>query len=293
MKKGIVLIALCLTLLPTMAAKVEKLSIVYDYVSANSQESEQEARMHAFEQAKQQALEDKFGVDVSRIVVNQQQEVVGTRDIDYQDAFYLLGGSVSRGQWVETTVEEVIGEPRYEGGEWHLRVRVEGTGRLRKGEPIDLMAALIHNEHDRESRQTFYDGDDLYLRFSSPVSGSLLVYLVDNDQQAYCLLPYENSSIGYYPVEANKEYLFFSEKSDAHATEYTLNTERGIEQNVVYVVFSPNALTKAKDKKAGKNQRNEQLPRQLSYKEFLDWLSRNQTRDERMVVKPEVITIKK
>lgn len=271
----------------------EKLAITYDYVSEDRTESEQQAVAHAFEQARQEALNKRFGVDISSIVVNQQQEQIIGGEINYSDAFYQLGGTVSRGEWIETTREEVVGEPRYERGVWHIRVRVEGTGRMRMGEPVHISAMLINNTHDRESRKVFYDCDDIFLRFSAPVSGSLLVYLIDGEQQAYCLLPYESSATGYYPIEANREYLLFSENAEHSATEYTLTTERAMEQNVVYIIFSPNVVTKAKDTRADKNWRNEALPRTLSYKDFLQWLSRNQIRDEQMVVQPEVITIKK
>jgi hypothetical protein len=35
------------------------------------------------------------------------------------------------------------------------------------------------------------------------------------------------------------------------------------------------------------------LPRQLSYEDLMKWLAKNQTRDENMVVRREVISIKK
>jgi hypothetical protein len=65
------------------------------------------------------------------------------------------------------------------------------------------------------------------------------------------------------------------------------------EQNALYVIFSPNTFTKAPDQQAGKNWRDEQLPRQLSYEDLMKWLARNQTRDENMVVRREVVTIRK
>ena len=65
------------------------------------------------------------------------------------------------------------------------------------------------------------------------------------------------------------------------------------EHNVLYVIFSPNTFTKAIDQQSGTNWRDEQLPRQLSYEDFMKWLARNQTRDENMVVRREVITIRK
>ena len=52
-------------------------------------------------------------------------------------------------------------------------------------------------------------------------------------------------------------------------------------------------FTKAGDKQSGKNWRDEQMPRQLDYESFMKWLARNQTRDEDMVVRREIVTIRK
>jgi hypothetical protein len=131
------------------------------------------------------------------------------------------------------------------------------------------------------------------LRFTSPVSGALCVYLIDAEQNAYCLLPYQSTTIGFQAVEANQNYLFFSADIDPRADEYTLGTEKASEQNALYVIFSPNTFTKAVDNQSGNNWRNEPMPRVLSYQELMRWLARNQTRDENMVVRREVITIKK
>jgi hypothetical protein len=58
-------------------------------------------------------------------------------------------------------------------------------------------------------------------------------------------------------------------------------------------VFSPNDFTKAVDKQGGKNFRDEQLPRELTYEALMKWLTKNQTCDENMVVRREVVTIRK
>ena len=56
----------------------------------------------------------------------------------------------------------------------------------------------------------------MYLHFQSPVSGRLLVYLVDyTARQVYCLLPYSQQADMAQPIEQGREYLFFSAKSVA------------------------------------------------------------------------------
>jgi hypothetical protein len=62
---------------------------------------------------------------------------------------------------------------------------------------------------------------------------------------------------------------------------------------MLLVVFSPNEFTKAADKQGGKNFRDEQLPRELSYAALMKWLAKNQTKDPDMVVRSTLITIRK
>ena len=197
-----------------------------------------------------------------------------------------------RGEWIETTSQKVLNKI-FEKGFWHVKVYIAGRARNHSTEKPEIHYAFINNAHDKQNRDQYYDGDDIFLRFSSPVSGALCVYLVDAEQNAYCLLPYQSSTIGYQKIDANQEYLFFSTSTDPNADEYTLNCMQSSEQNALYVIFSPNTFTKAIDQQAGKNWRDEQLPRFLSYEDLMKWLAKNQTRDENMVVRREVVTIRK
>lgn len=269
---------------------IERVSITYEYRSDNANESPEQAEHKALERAKQKALEDKFGLDVSSVNAAFLSSKSSGETATSTTNVFSIGSTSVKGVWIETVKEEVI-DKRYENGFWYLRVYVEGKARQLAGIPVEIKSVLVNNEHDRYSREVFHDGDDIFLRFSAPVSGYLCVYLIDEDQNAFCLLPYENSGTGCQQVVADTDYLFFSTQTDGDATEYTLNTQRQQEFNVLYIVFSPNAFTKAADQKGTHNWRDEPLPRSLSYAAFLKWLSRNQTHDPGMVVKREPITI--
>ena len=93
-------------------------------------------------------------------------------------------------------------------------------------------------------------------------------------------------------MEQAQEYTFFNPETDKDANPLVLTTEKKQELNVLYVLFSPNALTKAKDNKSGTNWRQQEMPRSLSYDEFVRWLAKNQTSDEQLQVYTEVITIR-
>jgi len=270
------------------AGNIERVSATYEYISNNPNETPAQAKATAFERARQKALEEKFGLDVSQVT---SSTITNANGSSYSNVFS-LGGTSVRGEWVETIKEEVL-EEKLLNGFMMVKVSVVGKARNRSTEKTDIRFAFVRDIRDTESPVSFKDGNDIFMRFSSPAGGSLCVYLVDEQQNAFCLLPYPDQQAGAQPVEANKEYIFFSEQFDRNAQEYTVNCERTSEQNALYVVFSPNRFTKASDKQSGTNWRNEKMPRQLTHEAFLKWLERNQTKDDQMVVRREIISIRK
>lgn len=292
MKRTSLIICALLICLVSFAGDIKHISITYEYISDNPNETPEQAEYIAIQMAQQKALEEHFGLDVVGITSTMQRNrQEGQKVSSSSDVFSMRETSV-RGEWIETIKQKVL-DKTFEKGFWHVRVYIEGRARNHSTEKTEIQYAFINNAHDKQNRDQYYDGDDIFLRFTSPVSGALCIYLVDTEQNAYCLLPYQSNAVGYQPIEANKDYLFFSELVDPNADEYTLNTMQSSEQNALYVIFSPNTFTKAVDKQAGTNWRDEQLPRFLNYEDLMKWLARNQTRDENMVVRREVITIRK
>lgn len=292
MKRTSLIICALLICLVSFAGDIKHISITYEYISDNPNETPEQAEHIAIQMAQQKALEEHFGLDVVGITSTMQRNRQEGQKVSSSSDVFSMRETAVRGEWIETIKQKVL-DKTFEKGFWHVRVYIEGRARNHSTEKTEIQYAFINNAHDKQNRDQYYDGDDIFLRFTSPVSGALCIYLVDTEQNAYCLLPYQSNAVGYQPIEANKDYLFFSELVDPNADEYTLNTMQSSEQNALYVIFSPNTFTKAVDKQAGTNWRDEQLPRQLSYTELMKWLARNQTRDENMVVRREVVTIRK
>ncbi len=291
--KRIYSIILCTVfLLPVYAAKPVPVHATYNYLSNDRNESQAQAEQHAIERAKQRALENAFGVDVTSVVVSLDTETQQGDGVSAGSDFFSLGGTSVRGEWL-TTKDERILSSTHNGEYWEVKVYVSGLAREKSGSPIDLKYAVISQPTERETRPRFFDGEDMLLRFESPVDGALCVYLVDEERNAFCLLPYATDGKGYVAVKANKDSLFFSSRTNPDADELVLTTEKDIEHNMLYIIFSPNTFTKARDKEGGQNWRDQDLPRSLSYEEFLRWLVKNQTADEKMVVRTELIEIRK
>ena len=212
-------------------------------------------------------------------------------------------------------VDLPVGEHTYVIAE-HGYESVEATIKLKGGSPRTISESLVristpqtqspvssganfqtkilrNGIDDKSESNQFYNGDDLYLSFRSPVNGYLAVYLVDAENQAYCLLPYRNQASGIYPIKAHQRYLFFNAKEAplserSYVDEYIMTCNRSKEQNQIYIIFSPNQYAKATD-----NSISDQLPRELSFDNFQGWLAKCRKNDVDMSVTMIPIMIKK
>lgn len=247
------------------------------------------AKYIALERLKIQLIEEEFGATVSQSNSTLVKNSNGKSDVD----FVSIGGSEVNGEWIET-----IGTPRYNiyYEKDMLVVSVKAKGRIREiiSTAVDVKSLVLRNGiEDRFESDTFKSGDDLYISFQSPTNGYLVVYLVDTEQRAFCLLPYQNMKEGFFNVEANKRYVLFSTQTATselkpYVDEYTMTCTHDQEINQLYVIFSTTPFVKAIDDKLEK-----ELPRELSYEDFQKWLAKYRTRDTNMVVKKTTITIRK
>lgn len=247
------------------------------------------AKYIALERLKIQLIEEEFGATVSQSNSTLVKNSNGKSDVD----FVSIGGSEVNGEWIET-----IGTPRYNiyYEKDMLVVSVKAKGRIREiiSTAVDVKSLVLRNGiEDRFESDTFKSGDDLYISFQSPTNGYLVVYLVDTEQRAFCLLPYQNMKEGFFNVEANKRYVLFSTQTAAselkpYVDEYTMTCTHDQEINQLYVIFSTSPFVKAIDDKLEK-----ELPRELSNEDFQKWLVKYRTRDTNMVVKKTTITIRK
>lgn len=258
----------------------------YTYIVPENVDLEK-AKIIALERVKLQLIANEFGTIVSQSNSTLVKNKNGKSSVD----FFSLGGSEVKGEWIET-----IGEPIYKteviGELLAVKVWIKGKIREINSPSIDFIAHILRNgTEDKFEDEAFKDGDDLFLSFQAPVNGYVAVYLVDNDNTAFCLLPYQNQDSGNVKIIANEKYVFFSTKlaSDdlrQYTEEYTMTCSYTQELNQIYVIFSQNPFVKATDNKI-----KESMPRVLSNKEFQKWLSKNRIRDNRMTFKKYSITI--
>lgn len=278
----------CIFTICCFSQKIKTVSGEYTYYVPENIDLEK-AKQIALERVKVQLIADEFGTVVSQNNATTVKNSNGKSDID----FVSVGGSEVRGEWIET-----IGEPdfmpSFDNGQMIIKVHIKGKIREIVSADINFKALVLRNgTEDKYEDDTFKSGDDLFLSFTSPISGYVAVYLVDNDGTAFCLLPYQNQEQGNVKINANERYVFFSEKLSpqdlkAYVDEYTMMCSHSQELNQIYVVFSPNTFVKATD-----GTREETLPRELSNEDFQKWLARNRTKDKDMTYKKIAISIRK
>lgn len=247
----------------------------------------EEAKQIALDRAIIQALADEFGTTVMQTSSSLVENRDGRSNVD----FVSIGVNEVKGEWLQT-----IGEPEYnifsEQNFLVVEVSVKGKAREVVSASIDFRAKVLRNgTEDKFESLEFRDGDDMYVSFVSPISGFLAIYLIDEERQAYCLLPYRNVAEGVYQVNANHRYLFFDARSapDAerpYVDEYTLTSTRRAEKNFIYVIFSTQFFAKAAD-----SQTSEGLPRNLSFADFQKWLLKCRKVDRSMAVVQFPITV--
>lgn len=264
----------------SFSQRVKTVDGEYTYVVPENIDLEK-AKQVALERAKIQIVADEFGTIVSRSNSTSVKNKDGKSNVD----FISIGGSEAKGEWLET-----IGKPIFqtEVHDEQLVVKVWIRGKIREiiSSNADFSVHILRNgTDDRFEDDVFKNGDDLFLSFQSSVNGYIVIYLVDNDENAFCLLPYQNQEQGNVKVNANEKYVFFSIKqaSDSmrqYTDEYTMTCSHTQELNQIYVIFSQNPFVKAVDGKC-----SDSLPRTLTEGEFQKWLAKCRTKDMQMVYK--------
>jgi len=266
-------------------------------VRQESNMSRNEATEKAIELAKINAIEQAFGT-----YVEQQMDMLIQDD---EISYHIIGSTKVKGEWIETIGEPVI----------HTDTRKENTkygkqnvdyisctikGKVRALTPRAILIYEIMNAPNRASRtRSFYDKEQLYIFFKSPVSGYVSVFLEDNDA-VYRLLPYakmsEKNQNGVF-VENDTEYIFFSPLKNAYLQSIvdemimSIFQNKPIEYNQLYIVFSEDEYIKPSLNEP-LNELKRLIPASLSHQDFKKWLSHNRISSQSFQTIKEKISIK-
>ena len=229
------------------------------------------------------ALANEFGTLVSQIT---QQDMRSSKDGENVD-FWSSASTLVKGEWIET-----IGQPEFipsiVDGDFVVTCKIKGKAREISSSLAELDIHLLANSTDPNSEtSSFMDGDKIFMQFTSPIDGYLTVYLEGEDGNVMRMLPFTDEHTNTKKVEANKRYFFFV-SNEGDQEQYNLFTDKPIERNNVFIVFSPNEYVKPIDYSP-----QEALDlRSLTSKAFRNWVTKLRSADNKLqfIIKPITIT---
>lgn len=240
------------------------------------------AEQIALERARIQAIADEFGTVLTQHSHINMQSSSGAENSD----FWSSASSLVKGEWVSTIGEPTF-EPFIENGNFAIRCKVKGIAREITAPQAELDVRLLRNgTTDAYESSTFKSGDNCYLAFTTPVKGAIAVYLEDESGDMFCMLPYYAQTETCTPVSPGERHLFFA-TNDGDKEKYQLTTDKEIERNMLYVVFSQNDFIKPIDKSNGQ----ELSLKTLTSENFRNWLNKSRALDSTFQVITIPITI--
>lgn len=245
--------------------------------------SRDKAEQTAMQRAMVSALAKEFGTLVSEI---SQLDMRSSKDGENVD-FWSSASTLVKGEWLET-IDKPEFIPFIDGGDFAITCKIKGKAREISTALAELDIHIMANSTDSDAEtNSFMDGDKLFMKFTSPIDGYLTVYLESEDGNVMRMLPFTDERTNSRNVEANKPYFFFV-STDGVEEQYRLNSEKQLERNNVFIVFSPNEYVKPIDY----SPKEEMELRSLSSKAFRNWITKLRSADNKLqfIIKPITIT---
>lgn len=273
-------------------------------------ESLTQAKERALELAKINALENAFGTLVMQgNSIYVENKNTGEK-VETNTSFKMIGNTAVKGEIIQVLKTDYKQSVRKEKiNKKKVEITYIDCSLLLEAKEItdtkiDLITFPLNSVKIIKPNNSFFEGDDLFVYFKSPLNGFVTIFL-DDSKQAQCLLPYRKMPKGLeeaMPVVADKEYLFFSDKPEHNYFEddffaedtYELFSESEKDLNELYIIFSKQPLNKPFLNDAdNKDKPSVQLPRTVETNEFKEWLIKiQQTRNDLKITK-EFISIEK
>jgi len=240
-----------------------------------------QAKAMVLELAKVNAIENAFGTYI--------EQDMRSNLVDGELSFNMMGSNKVKGEWIET-----LGEPkttyqmRDDDGNPEIWWTCEITGNIREytKPKIDFEVKTLKRPDMAYESNRYQNGEDFYLSFVSATAGYLTIYVADEAETAYRILPY-STMVGEYinavPVESDINYIFFDNKStkpyfpnfaNSKADALTMSTVKKSEFNTIYVIFSKSPFSKPILADV-ENKEKLIFPKSLSMDKFDLWLSAN------------------
>lgn len=285
------MITVCAAWLFVLTCAAQKEATVegeYQYMASPSM-SPIEAKAEAVKHAQTEAIAERFG----RIVTSNSYLGMDKTDGEEHTTFSTIGESEVKGEWLRDLEPPKIVryDPQEDLSAW-ITVRVKGVAREIVSAPVRFESRILRNgTDDRFESNEFKAGDKFYMSFRSPESGYLTVYMIDDEGQAYRLLPYASTGEAAFRVEHDRKYTLFTKKDGGNGL--SAFCRQDVEFNHIYTIFSPTKMSRALDDGISKADDGTLLPPQLSLVNFQKWFVGIRKYNKELSVNRTTIKVKK
>jgi hypothetical protein len=252
--------------------------------------SENDAVKKAVEMAIINAIDNSFGSVIvegnTMYVKNMQNGVKVKSDITFNS----ISNVLINGEWIRTTQADTSFFDE-QGYRW-VEINISGKARALSKASFSPKVSTLSCDNLNCATETFNSGQRLTVYFKAPKNGYVAIYL-DDSKITQKLLPYSRQhNLSSFKIEADKEYYFFSEKTNGDLTdEIELFTMDNLEQNRMFVLFSETDFTKPILNKLSSGDKTN-FPHSTPSIEFQDWLQKLRVYDPRIEMQIIDITIK-
>ena len=261
--------------------RIEKVhgTSVYE-VSDNSNITLREAKLHAIEMAKANAIKDVFG----ELVASDAVKTIVEHNGRSEDSFSENTIASAKGDWLGDTKPPVV-NVSYVDGALYFMAEVWGEAREIVQAKTDVQWFVIkESTNGRVKTSQLGHKEPFYISFQAPINGFLALYVVDEDRMATCLLPYGD---GRFSIKGGFEYMLFDNTIDRTATPLWFTTNHERESFELVLLFSPRYFSKCVDKRSDEYYKLNTV----NGKDFQSWLLRIQREDPDMVVQHKRVTV--
>jgi len=284
-------------------SQAQKTSVGEVTVRLEKRMTAEQAKNEALMQARLSAIEKAFGTVIRGESSTWIKTTTGN-DINTETTFDFIANNYLNGEWISD-----IGEPEIKtitsGDEIWYKCKVKCKVRELKERKVEFEAYPLSCPQKTCKTEAFNNGQNLYFYFKSAEKGFLTVFFAAQGEY-FRLLPYQQVSDKLYncfPVAADKEYIFF-EKNNAYygetVDEMEMSTEYSNELNIIWVLFSTEEFSKRilQDKTKelldiSEIKKGYTMPKSLTTHDFLEWVQKIRTKDDKIQVDIIGISIKK
>lgn len=282
--------------LDPVQGEAEKVLYSPDGIEAAKKEVRQEAMIAA--------LEQRYGALVYRSNATTITNVAKGERARTFTRFNVIANTYVKGDWVQTQNEKTTVDTLYIDKNGNLRDKpgrkfrteyvvkcsISGLARELKQPEVQYEATPMNcNLRDDCATYDFRQGEQLYLKFKSPTSGYLSVWL-DNQKTTSCLMPYVRMPKGMESgmrVEADSTYMLFSTHRNHNyfvdpnfaEDELLLYTDQPVVTERIFLVFATQPYNKPllSESRQVTNRMDSELrgytfPRQIDSESFQEWL---------------------